>query len=132
MYGYQFLSNGLANAHTILNVDVESSWLWNNMKFHIATIFMIKWLHNFKRHPFSTFFEMNFSFYHSVDNSKNLCERIFGNLILSFVIYQNMKKMWYFAMSEKYQNLASMTLLWWMLLKNHKKIMKHRKILHFW
>ena len=38
----QFLGNGLADAHQIFTVDIESSWLSNGIKIDIATIFMIK------------------------------------------------------------------------------------------
>ena len=63
----QFLSNGLADFHRIFTPDRESSWLSNSMKFDIASIFMIKWLHNFERHLFSTFLLVNFSKWFQTD-----------------------------------------------------------------
>ena len=57
----QFLSKGFTNTHRIFTVDVESSWLSNGMEFDIATIFMLKWLHNSDWHLFPHFLLMNFS-----------------------------------------------------------------------
>jgi len=51
----------LADVYQIFAIDLESSWLSNGTTFDIATVFMIKWLHNSERHLFSTFLLMNFS-----------------------------------------------------------------------
>ena len=48
----QYLRDGPANFYQNFTVNLESSWLSNDIKFDIVTIFMMKLLHNLERHLF--------------------------------------------------------------------------------
>jgi len=70
------------------------------------------------------FFEINFSLYHSVDNSKTICERIFWESLFIFVIYQNIKDLifWYFAIFHDF---------WWFSCSIHDKMIIYAKFWNF-